>query len=160
LAENAPFPTNFREIQLVSTDTSIDSFLARTGIRKLVLIKSNNLVYPFITERLRVPSQLQAAVNEATGSEGDTTISFLTLSKEIGVTSIKVGSILLISNNAKELEDLVQQKVSIDYISETDQIIRLASGLLFDLDSTHVIEIYQYTKDQVLSPGDLIKIPQ
>lgn len=158
--ENAPFPTNFREIQLVSTDTSIDSFLARTGIRKLVAIQSNNLVYPFITERFRVPSQLQATVTGATGSEGETTIPYLTLNKEIGVTSIKVGSILLITNNAKELEDLIQQKVSIDYISETDQIIRLSSGLLFDLDSTFVVEIYQYTKDQVLSPGDLIKIPQ
>lgn len=160
LSENAPFPVNFREIQLVSTDTSIDSFLARTGIRKLVAIQSNNLVYPFITERLRVPSQLQATVNETTGSKDDTTISFTTLSKEIGITSIKVGSILLISNNAKDIKDLIQQKISIDYISETDKIIRLNSGLLFDLDSTFVVEIYQYTKDQVLSPGDFIKIPQ
>lgn len=160
LSENAPFPANFREIQLVSTDTSIDSFLARTGIRKLVAIQSNNLVYPFITERLRVPSQLQATVNETAGSKDDTTISFTTLSKEIGITSIKVGSILLISNNAKDIKDLIQQKISIDYISETDKIIRLNSGLLFDLDSTFVVEIYQYTKDQVLSPGDFIKIPQ
>lgn len=159
-SENAPFPVNFREIQLVSTDTSIDSFLARTGIRKLVAIQSNNLVYPFITERFRVPSQLQAMVNGAAGLKDETTITYTTLSKTIGVTSIKVGSTLLISNNAKELKDLIQQKVIIDYISETDLIIRLNSGLLFDLNSTFVVEIYQYTKDQVLSPGDLIKIPQ
>jgi len=160
LTENAPFPTNFREIQLVSTDTSIDSFLARTGIRKLVAIKSNNLVYPFITERLRVPSQLQATVTGSEGVKDEITVSYLSLSKEIGITSIKAGSILLISNNSKEFKNIIQQKISIDYISETDQIIRLNSGLLFDLDSTFVVEIYQYTKNQVLSPGDLIKIPQ
>lgn len=157
--ENTPFPTNFREIKLVSTDTDIDSFLARTGVRKLVTIESNNLAYPFLTERYQIPSQLQANIS-TTGSEGDDTIIYDSLDKQIGVVEIAAGSRILITNNAKNLTDLLQQKVLIDWISEDSQTIRLADQLLFDIGSSFLIQIYQYTDYQILSPGELIKIPK
>ncbi len=158
--ENTPFPTNFREIQLVSTDTDIDSFLARTGIRKLVAIDSNNLAYPFITERYQIPSQLQATVLGTIGLEGDDTITYTSIEKNIGVVEIGPGSKLLITNNTKNINDLLQQKILIDWISEESQTIRLASPLLFDLNDSFLIRIYQYTAYQILSPGDSIKIPK
>ncbi|MCK5600355.1 hypothetical protein KAR91_00695 [Candidatus Pacearchaeota archaeon] len=158
--ENFPFPTNFREIKLVSTDTSIDSFIDRTGIRKLVAIRINKLAYPFITERFQIPSEQQATLNNTVGSAGDDTITFGTITKNVGVTEISPGSRILITNDAKKLEDLQQQKVLIDWISEETNTIRLKTPLLFDLDSTHLIQIYQYTPNQVLSPGDVIKIPK
>ena len=159
-AENISFPTNFREIDLVSTDTSIDSFLARTGIRKLVAIRINNLVYPFITERFHVPSQLQGTLVDATGSEGEKTITFSDINKNTGVTEISAGSRILITNNAKQRKDLLQQKILIEWYSEDVNLIHLGVPLLFDLDSTHVVQIYQYTIDEVLSPGETIKIPK
>ncbi len=158
--ENVSFPTNFREIQLVSTDISIDNFLDRTGIRKLVAIRINKLVYPFITERFRVPSRLQATLSGTTGTEDDLLINYTGIERVVGSSEILPGSIVLITNQAKDLENLKQQKVSIDWISQDTQTIRLASPLLFDLDSTYLVQIYQYTADQVLSPGDSIKIPK
>jgi len=159
-SENLAFPTNFREIELVSTDTSIDSFLARTGIRKLVAISVNNLVYPFITERHKIASQKQGLLTGATGSTGDNVITYTDITKNTGVQQISAGSRILITNNAKNIVDVLQQKVLIDWISEESKTIRLKSTLLFDLSDEFVVEIYQYTTDEVLSPGDTIKIPK
>ncbi len=159
-SQNISFPTNFREITLVSTDTSIDNFLIRTGIRKLVAIRINKLVYPFITPRHKVSSNLQATLSGATGTLGSMNINYTGITREVGTAEIGKGSIILISNNAKEYSDLEQQKVSIDWISEDSQSIRVVSPLLFELDDTYLVQIYQYTANQVLSPGDLIKIPQ
>ncbi len=159
-SQNISFPTNTREIILVSTDTSIDNFLVRTGIRKLVAIRINKLVYPFITPRYKVPSQLQATLSGVTGEIGSMNINYTGIAREVGTAEIGKGSIILITNNAKEYSDLNQQKVSIDWISEDSQSIRVVSPLLFDLDDTYFVQINQYTADQVLSPGDLIKIPQ
>lgn len=158
--ENTPFPTNFREIQLVSTDTDIDSFLARTGVRKLVTIESNNLAYPFLTERYQIPSQLQADLIGTVGLKGDDTITYASINKNVGVVEIGAGSRILITDNAKNLTDLLQQKILVDWISEDSQTIRLATPLLFDLDDSFLIRIYQYTDYQILSPGELIKIPK
>lgn len=159
-SENLSFPTNFREIELVSTDTSIDSFLARTGIRKLVAININKLVYPFITERFKIVSQKQGLVVGVTGLTGENVILYTDITKNIGVQQISATSRILITNNAKNIDDVLQQKVLIDWISEESQTIRLKSPLLFDLSSEFVVEIYQYTTDEVLSPGDIIKIPK
>lgn len=159
-SQNISFPTNFREITLVSTDTNINSFLNRTGIRKLVVIDSNKLAYPFITPRYKIPSQLQATLSGVTGTLGSMNINYTGITRVVGTSEIGKGSIILISNNAKEYLDLEQQKVSIDWISEDSQSIRVVSPLLFELDDTYLVQIYQYTADQVLSPGDLIKIPQ
>jgi len=160
IRENAAFPTNFREIKLVSTDTNIDNFLARTGVRKLVTIDANNLAYPFITERYQIPSQLQATLSGVAASKGDDTIIYSSIEKNIGVVEISPGSKILITDNAKDLTALKQQKVLIDWISEDSQTIRLEEPLLFDLDECCLIRIYQYTDYQILSPGDLIKIPK
>lgn len=160
LRENTPFPTNFREIPLVSTDTSIDAFLARTGVRKLVTIEANKLAYPFITERYQIPSQLQATVTGTVGLEGDDTLTYSSLNKNVGVVEIAAGSKILITNQAKNISELSQQKILIDWISEDSQTIRLAEPLLFDLDNCCLIRIYQYSDFQILSPGDQIKIPK
>lgn len=159
-SQNISFPTNTREIILVSTDTSIDNFLNRIGIRKLVAIRINKLVYPFITPRFKIPSQLQATLSGVTGSVQSMNINYTEITRVVGTAEIGKGSIILITNNAKEYSDLNQQKVSIDWISEDSQSIRVVSPLLFELDDTYLVQIYQYTADQVLSPGDLIKIPQ
>ncbi len=158
--ENAAFPTNFREVPLVSTDTSLDAFLARTGIRKLVAIESNKLAYPYITERYQVPSQLQSTLSGTVGSEGDKTLTYTSSVKNIGVVNISAGSKILITNQAKNITDLQQQKILIDWISEDSQAIRLADSLLFDLDDSFLVRIYQYSDYQILSPGDQIKIPK
>ena len=160
LRENTPFPANFREIPLVSTDTSIDAFLARTGIRKLVAIEANKLAYPFITERYQVPSQLQATLTGTVGLEGDSTLTYTSSVKNVGVVEIAAGSKILITNQTKNISDLLQQKTVIDWFSEDLQTIRLADSLLFDLDATFLIRIYQYSDFQILSPGDQIKIPK
>ncbi|MCK5603731.1 hypothetical protein KAR91_17725 [Candidatus Pacearchaeota archaeon] len=160
LRENTPFPTNFREIPLVSTDTSIDAFLSRTGIRKLVAIEANKLAYPFITERYQIPSQLQATLTGSVGLEGDDALTYASISKNVGVVEMAAGSMILITNQTKNISDLLQQKVIVDWISEDSQTIRLANPLLFDLDATLLIRIYQYSDFQILSPGDQIKIPK
>lgn len=160
LRENTPFPTNFREIPLVSTDTSIDAFLARTGVRKLVTIEANKLAYPFITERYQIPSQLQATVIGTVGLTGDDTLTYSSLNKNVGVVEIAAGSKILITNQAKNISELFQQKILIDWISEDSQTIRLAEPLLFDLDNCCLVRIYQYSDFQILSPGDQIKIPK
>jgi hypothetical protein len=158
--QNVSFPTNTREIELVSTDISLDSFLDRTGVRKLVIIRINKLVYPFITSRLHVPSDLQGTLVDATGSKDDNNIYFSDVNKEPGVSEIKAGSIVLISNNAKEISQLEQQKIDVEFYSEESMNVRLKDPLLFDLSTEHVVQLYQYTADKVLSPGDLIKIPK
>lgn len=160
IEENVSFPTNFREIPLVSTDISLDSFLGRTGIRKLVAIRINNLVYPFITERYKIPSPLQGELIGVTASAGDTTIYFSDIIKEAGVDEIEAGSMLLITDEKKNIRELKQQKIDIEYYDEGTMTVRLKTPLLFDLDDSFMLNVYQYTKDQVLSPKDFIKIPQ
>ena len=159
-SENIAFPTNFREIRLVSTDTSLDTFIERTGIRKLVAIKSNKLAYPFITERVRVPSQRQAILTNSVGLKNSDIITYGGVIKDTGVVKIGPGSKILITNNAKSIKDVLQQKTVIEWISESSKTIRINPPLLFDLSSDFLVEIYQYTVDNVLSPGDLIKIPK
>lgn len=158
--ENISFPTNTREITLVSTDTTLDNFIARTGVRKLVIIRINNLVYPFITNRFKVPSDKQADLTGVTCGQGEYSIEYTAITKVVGSTTIKPGSILLITNNAKKLENLEQQKTRIEWISEASKTIQLKDPLLFDIDSNHVVQIYQYTDNQILAPGEMIKIPQ
>lgn len=160
LSENISIPTNTREITLVSTDTSLDAFIARTNIRKLIAIRINKLVYPFITERYKIPSQLQATLSGVTGALESQTIYYTGITKEVGVTALLAGSRILITNNAKDLEKLEQQKVVVEWISEDSQTIQVVDPLLFELDDEYVVQIYQYTADEVLSPGDLIKIPK
>jgi hypothetical protein len=159
-AENISFPTNTREITLVSTDTTLDNFIARTGVRKLIIIRINNLVYPFITNRYKVPSDKQADLTGIMCSEGEYSIDYTAISKVDGSTTIKPGSIILITNNAKKLENLEQQKTGLEWISEESKTIQLKDPLLFDIDSDHVVQIYQYTDNQILAPGEMIKIPQ
>ena len=159
-SEDISFPTNFREIPLVSTDTSLDAFLSRTGVRGLVAIKINKLVYPFITERHRAPSNLQATLIGASGTEDDTIINYTGINKEISALAVYIGSTVLITNQARDILNLKQQKTVIDWISEDSQTIRVKTPLLFELDDTYVVKIYQYTEDTVLSPGDFIKIPK
>jgi hypothetical protein len=159
-AENISFPTNTREITLVSTDTTLDNFIARTGVRKLVIIRINNLVYPFITNRFKVPSDKQADLTGVMCNEGKYSIEYTAISKVVGSTTIKPGSIILITNNAKKLENLEQQKTRLEWISEESKTIQLKDPLLFDIDTSHVVQIYQYTDNQILAPGEMIKIPQ
>lgn len=158
--EKISFPTKYREIPLVSTDTSLDSFIRRTGTGKLVIIAMNRLVYPYITERYHIPSQLQGTVIGGTGTKGSTAITFTDITKNIGVLDIRPGSKILITNRAKHEKDLKQQKALIDWYTDATKTIRLKSTLLFEIDSSFVIQIYQYTPDNVLSPGDTIKIPK
>ena len=158
--ENVIIPSKFREVQLASTDISLDSFIKRTNTRKTVIIGLNNLTYPFITARFKVAGVLQATLVDATGSTGDELINYTALLKESGVEEIKKGNEIIITNSAKNLSDLKQQKTILDYISEDTNTIRINNALLFDLDSTFEVKIHQFSKDQILSPGELIKIPK
>lgn len=159
-SENISIPTNTREITLVSTDISLDSFIFRTGIHKLIAISLNNLAYPFITERYHIPSALQATISNFTGTKGGITVTYSTINYEAGSSAIIPGSMILVSNNARNILNVEQQKLRIEWISETSGVIRVNTPLLFDWTSNHVVEIYKYTKDKVLSPGEMIKIPQ
>lgn len=154
------FPTRWREIPLVSTDTSLDAFVHRTSIGKLVVINLNKLVYPYITERVHVPSQLQGTLVGAAGASGQSVITFTDVTKQTGTTDIGPGSVITITNNAKHQKDLKQQKAVIDWYSEATKSLRLKTPLLFEIDSSIVLQIYQYTANQVLSPGEQIKIPK
>ena len=160
LEEGVIIPSKFREIPLVSTDISLDSFLSRTNTRRLVIIGLNNLAYPSITSRFKVVGVLQATLVDAVGLTDDELISFTSLTKETGVGEIKKGNEVLITNNAKNDEQLKQQKTVLDYVSEDTNIIRISAPLLFDLDDTFSVKIHQFSKDQILSPGELIKIPK
>ena len=160
LEEGVIIPSKFREIQLVTTDISLDSFLSRTDTRRLVIIGLNKLAYPFITPRFKVLGALQATLVGAVGSTDDELISFTSLTKETGVGEIKKGNEILITNNALNDSQLNQQKTILDYVSEDTNIIRISDPLLFDLDSTFSVKIHQFSKDQILSPGELIKIPK
>ncbi|MCK5608171.1 hypothetical protein KAR91_40190, partial [Candidatus Pacearchaeota archaeon] len=108
--ENVIIPSKFREVQLASTDISLDSFIKRTNTRKTVIIGLNNLTYPFITARFKVAGVLQATLVDATGSTGDELINYTALLKESGVEEIKKGNEIIITNSAKNLSDLKQQK--------------------------------------------------
>ncbi len=158
--EGVIIPSKFREIQLVTTDISLDSFLSRTNTRRLVIIGLNNLTYPFITSRFKVDGVLQATLVDAVGSTGDNNITFSSLLVETGVGEIKKGNEVLITNNAKNDSQLKQQKTVVSYIDEDNGFIRINDPLLFDLDSTISVKIHQFGKGQILSPGELIKIPK
>ncbi len=160
LEEGVVIPSKFREIPLVSTDISLDSFLRRTNTRKLVIIGLNNLAYPHITPRFKVVGVLEATLVDAVGVTDDELISFTSLTKETSIDEIKKGSAILITNNAVNDSQLKQQKTTLDYISEDTNIIRISDPLLFDLDSTFSVQIHQFSKDQILSPGENIKIPK
>ena len=158
--ENIIIPFKFREVQLASTDISLDSFIKRTNTRKTVIIGLNNLAYPFITERFKVAGVLQATLINATGSVTDEIINFTGLLKESGVDEIKKGNEVIITNNAKDKSELKEQKTILNYISEDTNTIRINDPLVFDLDSTFTVKIHQFSKAQILSPGEFIKVPK
>ena len=158
--ENIIIPAKFREVQLASTDISLDSFIKRTNTRKTVIIGLNNLAYPFITARFKVAGVLQATLIDATGSVTDEIINFTGLLKESGVDEIKKGNEVIITNNAKEKSELKEQKTILNYISEDTNTIRINDPLPFDLNANFTVKIHQFSKAQILSPGEFIRIPK
>jgi hypothetical protein len=158
--ENIIIPSKFRTIQVASTDISLDSFLSRTNTIKTVIIGLNNLAYPHITARFKLVGVLQGTLVDATGSTGDENINYTSIIKETGVDEIKKGNEVIITNNAKDMSLLKQQKTILDYISEDSNLIRINDPLLFDLDSTFTVKIHKFSKAKILSPGESIKIPK
>jgi len=158
--EDVSFSANTREIRLVSTDTSLDNFIARVGVGKLTIIAINKLLYPYITERFHIPSILQATVIGSSSLAGESSIIYTGITKQVGATGVKAGGKILITNNARDLNNLEQQKTEILWISEDLKTIQLKDALLFDISPNHVVQIYQYIDGYVLSPGEFIKIPK
>lgn len=158
--ENVIIPSKFREIEVASTDTSLNSFLNRTGTRRTDIVGLNNLIYPYLSERFKVPGVLQGTVTDPVGDEGSLLINFSTITKEIGVSKLKKGDEILITNSAQNTPELKQLKTIMEYFSEDDGIIRINDALLFDLDSEFTVKIHQFRKGQILSPGETIKIPK
>lgn len=160
IEENVIIPSKFREIEVASTDISLDSFIRRTNTRKTIIIGLNNLVYPYLSARFKVPGVLQGTLNSPTGTEGSEVINFTTITKEIGVGNIKKGDEILITNSAQKTSELKQLKTIMDYIDEDNGIIRINNALPFDLDAEFTVKIHQFRKGQILSPGEIIKIPK
>lgn len=153
-------PSNFRFIQIASTDISLDAFVNRTNTRKTDIIGLNNLVYPYITARYKVPGVLQASLTDSVGITGEKNINYTSLAKISGSGDIKAGNQVLITNNAKNTDDLKQMKSNLDYISEDSNLIRIATPLLFNVDGSFEVSIHLFSTDRILSPGESIKIPK
>jgi len=157
--EDESIPVQIQEIIILSTDINLDSFIARTGFKKAMIIELNRLQFPYISYRLQIPSQKQATLTGHTGTVAGFNLSFTTIAYEINAGTAEVGSQVLISNNARFDEDVVQQKSTIDWIDVTAKELKLKDALLFDVDSTYSVEIFQGTVYQVLEVGKTIKVP-
>lgn len=157
--ETDAIPVQTKDIQILSTDINLDSFIRRTGFRKAMIIELNKLQFPYIAKRLSIPSQEQADVITPVGVQGEKNITFASLFHYENSGIPEVGSKVLITNNARFDADLNQQKSSIDWIDEAVLEFRMEDALLFNVDSTYVVEIFQDTVYQVLEVGKTIKVP-
>ncbi len=157
--DDESIPVQTQEIRILSTDINLDSFIRRTGFKKPMIIDLNKLQFPYISKRLQIPSQKQATLTGHTGTLGEYNLSFTTLTYEENTGTAEVGSKVLITNNSRFDADLVQQKTSIDWIDITGNELKLQDALLFDVDSTYSVEIFQDTVYQVLEVGKTIKVP-
>ncbi|MCP4749371.1 MAG: hypothetical protein GY866_00625 [Proteobacteria bacterium] len=158
--EETVLPANTREITLASTDTSLDAFVRRTRLNKAMAVSLNKLVYPYLTARFAFPSQLLATLSGTTGTKDDIFVDFDGITNEGGAPNVEAGSKVLITNNARHGKDLLQQKGVCGDFDEDNKKLRLESPLLFDLTSSHVVRLYLYTDDRILSVGEKIKIPK
>lgn len=152
-------PANTQEIIILSTDVNLDSFIKRTGFKKAMIIELNKLQFPYIAKRLEIPSQKQATMVGPSGTQGEHNLQFTSLISEEGVSIPQIGSKVLITNNARFDDDVVQQKFSIDFIDVAIGELKLSDALLFNVDSTYSVEIFQDTVYEILEVGKTIKIP-
>ena len=152
-------PANTQEIRILSTDVNLDAFIRRTGFKKAMIIDLNKLQFPYISKRLEIPSQKQSTLLGYTASTGDYNIKYTSETNEENAGTVEVGSQVLITNNARFDDDLSQQKSFIDWIDLTTKELKLRDALLFNLDSSYSVEIFQDTVYQILEVGKTIKIP-
>lgn len=157
--EDDTIPAQTQDIRILSTDVNLDAFVRRTGFKKAMIIELNKLQFPYIAKRLEIPSQKQGDIIDPIGTQGEFNLTFSSISYLENAGTAAVGSKVLISNNARFDKDLIQQKFVIDVVDETLKELKLNETLLFNVDSTYSVEIFQDTVYQVLEVGATIKIP-
>jgi len=157
--EDDSTPVQTKEIQILSTDINLDSFMRRTGFKKAMIIELNKLQHPYIAVRLQIPSQKQATLTGHSGTLGGYNLTYTSLTYEENSGTVSVGSKVLITNNARFDKDVVQQKISVDWIDPTTKELKLSDAMLFNVDSSYSVEIFQDTVYQVLEVGKTIKVP-
>lgn len=157
--EDNTIPFQTQDMRILSTDVNLDSFIRRTGYKKAMIIELNKLQFPYIAERIEIPSQKQGDLVDPIGVQGEFNLTFSSISYLENAGTADVGSKILISNNARFDKDLIQQKFTIDFIDETLQELKLSDALLFDVDSTYSVEVFQDTVYQILEVGKTIKVP-
>lgn len=144
---------------VISSDITIKHLAKRVNASVADLIAINSLISPYVSLRYQITSEKTADIIGATVPKDGRLLKYTDENIHSGTLSMDPGRIVLITNDAHELDELLQYKTIIDRSYADSKEIYLADPVPFKVTNDFRVEIYYPTTNKILGLGDKMKVP-